>query len=319
MLSTHQLLERATLRDTKAINKKRNTLIAIFLIASVLILLLPVVLTHRGCQFWDLTGAESAHIGDTLYGITGPFLAIGAAVLTFYAFWVQYVYNIELKDDLTVERFEHNLFEMISHQEAITNALSIEIDEDIDGGISAIPQIYKLTGREVFEALYTMYIVKVYYTVEGDYVPKAEEYVGLKEMLQKDGEAFKHYVENKSVGRLDHYFRHLYHIFKYISETGFTDKEKYRYASIVRSNLSQYELVLLYYNCLSPNGLEKFKPLVEDYALLNNLRANLLAKEEERRLYKQKMLYGYTERQNLPQSEYSVRAFRYSENNGNGA
>ena len=302
------------MQDPKEISKKRNTLIIIFLIVSLLILLLPVALTHRGFHFWDLTGAESAHIGDTLYGITGPFLAIGAAVLTFYAFWVQYVYNIEQKADLTVERFEHNLFEMISHQEAITNALSIELDEEIDGGVSVIPQIYKLTGREVFEALYTMYIVKVYYKVESDYVPKAEEYVGLKEMFQKDGEAFKHYVENKSVGRLDHYFRHLYHIFKYISESGFTDHEKYHYASIVRSNLSQYELVLLYYNCLSPNGIQKFKPFVEDYALLNNLRANLLAKENERRLYKQKMRDEYVDRPNLPQSEYSVRAFRYCEN-----
>ena len=124
------------MQDPKEISKKRNTLIIIFLIVSLLILLLPVALTHRGFHFWDLTGAESAQIGDTLYGITGPFLAIGAAVLTFYAFWVQYVYNIEQKDDLTVERFEHYLFEMISHQEAITNALSIELDEEIDGGVS---------------------------------------------------------------------------------------------------------------------------------------------------------------------------------------
>lgn len=299
------------MKDPEKIKKQRNKYIIIFIVLSFIILLIPVGLTHRGCQFWNLTGQESAHIGDALGGMTAPFLAIGAAVLTFIAFWVQYVYNIEQKDDLTVERFEHNLFELMNHQETITNGLSIELEDEIETGVTIDYQSNKILGRDVFEALYRQYIIKVYYMVNGDYVPKSEEYVGLKEMFQNDNDAFKHYVEDKSVGRLDHYFRHLYHIFRYIKRSGFSETDQYRYASLVRSNLSQYELVLLFYNCLSPNGIEKFKGLVEDFALLNNLRVNLLAKEGDRRLYREKMQDGYVDRDNMPQTEYSLRAFRY--------
>ena len=304
------------MKDPEKIRKQRNRYITIFVVLSLLILLLPVALTHRGFQFWDLTGQESAHIGDALGGMTAPFLAIGAAVLTFIAFWVQYVYNIEQKDDLSVERFEHNLFELMNHQETIINGLSIELDDEIETEISVESQVNKFTGRDVFEALYRQYVVKVYYMIDGDYVPKSAEYVGLKELFEKDDNCYDHYVSDKSVGRLDHYFRHLYHIFRYIKKSQFTDDEKYRYASLVRSNLSQYELVLLFYNCLSSNGIEKFKTLVEDFALLNNLRVQLLAKDVDRQLYRQKMQEGYVDNPNIPQTEYSVKAFRYQENMG---
>ena len=45
---------------------------------------------------------------------------------------------------------------------------------------------------------------------------------------------------------------------------------QYKYTSITRSQLSDYELLLLFYNGLSEMG-EKFKPLIEEYALLKNL------------------------------------------------
>lgn len=68
---------------------------------------------------------------------------------------------------------------------------------------------------------------------------------------------------------LGHYFRALYHIVKFTD--GYSDINKQKYISIARSHLSNSEQVLLYYNCLHPNGILKFKPLVEKYALLNNI------------------------------------------------
>ncbi|MFW5612850.1 MAG: putative phage abortive infection protein, partial [Prevotella pectinovora] len=42
-----------------------------------------------------------------------------------------------------------------------------------------------------------------------------------------------------------------------------------------------YELVWLYYNGLSDYGSEKFKPLIEKYSMLQNLREELLVDECE--------------------------------------
>jgi hypothetical protein len=56
--------------------------------------------------------------------------------------------------------------------------------------------------------------------------------------------------------------------------------ERYKYTCIVRAQLSDYELLLLFYNCLSDNGVEKFKPLVEEYAILKNLPQEDILKSE---------------------------------------
>lgn len=86
----------------------------------------------------------------------------------------------------------------------------------------------------------------------------------------------------------DHYFRHLYRIVKYIDDPQhkfFKKKERYNYAANLRGTLSKYELVWLYYNCLAGPGKQKFKPLVEKYALLKNIRVELLSTSKEFRFY----------------------------------
>lgn len=79
-------------------------------------------------------------------------------------------------------------------------------------------------------------------------------------------------------GILDHYFRYLYRILKFIDETDLIDAEqKYRYASMFRAQLSEFELVLIYYNGVSQMGSEKLKPLLEKYSILKNIRLDDLA------------------------------------------
>ena len=57
-------------------------------------------------------------------------------------------------------------------------------------------------------------------------------------------------------------------------------KKKYEYVAILRSTLSRYELVWLFYNSLSVYGKGKFKPLIERYAMLKNIRPELLIDPE---------------------------------------
>jgi hypothetical protein len=79
---------------------------------------------------------------------------------------------------------------------------------------------------------------------------------------------------------LGHYYRNLYRIFKIIDEASFDEdkkadfKIKYQYASIVRSQLSDYEIYFLFYNGLSDYGISKFKKLIEKYSLLKIIPRN---------------------------------------------
>jgi hypothetical protein len=75
-------------------------------------------------------------------------------------------------------------------------------------------------------------------------------------------------------GDIGHYFRNLYNIVKFVDRSDVKDKKFY--TNLIRAQLSSNELLLLFYNCASPpgrerDGKEKFRPLVEKYALLKNM------------------------------------------------
>ncbi len=84
---------------------------------------------------------------------------------------------------------------------------------------------------------------------------------------------------------LDHYFRYLYRIFKYVNDSFVDNEQKKLYTSIARAQLSDLEMVLLLYNCLSIYGSDKFKPLAERYCLFDNLPQNLLITSEHISLF----------------------------------
>ena len=60
------------------------------------------------------------------------------------------------------------------------------------------------------------------------------------------------------------------------------------YTNFVRAQLSSSELGLLFYNCLGGYGNEKFKPLVEKYALLKNMpkRDDFLIEPRHKKFYR---------------------------------
>lgn len=69
---------------------------------------------------------------------------------------------------------------------------------------------------------------------------------------------------------LAHYIRNLYNIIHFIKES--CPDEPYFYARLLRSTLSQPELVILALNGIfHDEGRRNFKPLIEEFALLNNI------------------------------------------------
>lgn len=268
--------------------------LSIFIILIGIICYFPALFTESGRLDFRNTG----QIGDTIGGIMGPFVAIAAAILTFLAFWVQFKANEQQRKDIAKERFESNLFQLIQVQEEITNNLQFSAHDGSDVLYNA-----NISGRQVFRAIYE---------------EKTFPFWGVKEGIAKKGIAS--YEEDKDIGVLDHYFRHLYRVFKYIDEAPIfvNDKnKKYEYACIMRASLSQYELIMLFYNCLSSNGREKFKPLIEKYAIFNNLRVELLATDSGKKLYASKFEDNYTfsKDENRDMShEYKKGAFVFNKN-----
>lgn len=276
----------------------------VFIILIGIICCFPAIFTKSG----ELDFSNTGEIGDTIGGIMGPFVAIAAAILTFLAFWVQFKANEQQRKDIARERFENNLFELLHFHQDITNELLLKCNVYSNNYQNNIRTVEE-KGRDVFQLLYEDAIVY-------------NKYGGIKNIINISSNNWETAYLNCPIGFLDHYFRFLYRILKYIDDSSknipeMTKDKRYEYTCIVRATLSQYELIMLFYNCMSKNGREKFKPLIEKYAIFNNLRVELLATDKDIKLYASKFQdnYAFSQDENRDMSnEYKKGAFVFNEN-----
>ena len=167
--------------------------------------------------------------------------------------------------NLQTQRFENTLFNMLSTQQRIVDGLIYEHQK----------------GTRVFKSFYNETYISA--------APRAR--CGIRSFIKDYG--LKHYRQVTEISIFNVYFRHLYRIFKYIDESPLIDDSgRYEYTCIVRAQLSDYELLILFYNALvnKDNSEFKFKRLIEKYALFNNLKRNELARtenDEDYNLYKE--------------------------------
>lgn len=166
------------------------------------------------------------------------------------------------QESLRRQNFETALFQLLALHNSNING--IELPQGTNH--------YPLKGRAVFmvwhqtlQAFYRGVSTNEKITIEKEKAVHA--YVNFYHARQHD---------------LAHYFRTLYHIFKFIRDSSFENKRQY--TSLVRAQLSAGELALLFYNCISPFG-EKFKPLVEEFGLLEHLDNSLLLNPEHAGFY----------------------------------
>lgn len=167
-------------------------------------------------------------------------------------------------ETLRIQRFENTFFNLLSQFQEVVNSLSITIRENREN--------VEYIGRDVFQKLFERAAI---------YIPSSQmkgEWVGNRGMvavLKKYG--LDGYMKYDEPTLFDHYFRLLYRILKFVKTSPLitTFEDEYEYTSILRATLSRYELVWLYYNGLT-YGKNKLKPLIERYAMLKNLRKDLL-------------------------------------------
>lgn len=270
-----------------------------FILIIAIICAFPFLFTRDGCLDFSNTGP----IGDTIGGTMGPFVAIAAAILTFLAFWVQFKANEQQRKDIALERFESNFFELLHLHQEITNELLLKCYVN---NYDCIEE----KGKDVFQVLYEDIIID-------------EKHTGIKNIIRLNNNNWNNKYLSSPIGFLDHYFRLLYRIIKYIDDSKekipeMTKSKRYEYTSIVRATLSQYELILLFYNCLSTNGNKNFKPLIDRYAIFNNLRVELLATDREKELYASKFQDNYDfslddDKKRDMSNEYKKGAFVFNE------
>lgn len=179
----------------------------------------------------------------------------------------------EQNKTLKIQRFENTFFQMLNQFQEIVNNISYSYN-DISG------RSHTVKGREAF---YESFETAIHNTKLTDWNPVhiSNQYIGMRDIIRSIG--YEGYMESFTPTYFDHYFRFLYRILNFVKTSPLvTDyEEEYEYTCMLRAMLSRYELVWLYYNGLS-YGKDKLKPLIERYAMLNNLRGELLADPKDR-------------------------------------
>lgn len=165
-------------------------------------------------------------------------------------------------NSIHVQNFENTFFQMLNLFHGIVDSLEIKEQGEIVKG----RRVFAFLNDKIKNLLYEFTLTEEYQD-RCDY--EIEDLIRYT-FIQKE-DAIKVYDElySQYSDVLGHYFRALYHIVKFTDK--YPDIDRQKYISIARSHLSNSEQVLLYYNCLHPNGVLKFRPLVEKYALLNNI------------------------------------------------
>ena len=69
---------------------------------------------------------------------------------------------------------------------------------------------------------------------------------------------------------LDHYFRNLYRILVFTDKSKLVSTKKY-YTNIIRSQLSNYELILIFYYSIASYDSKDLKNMIEKYQILKDL------------------------------------------------
>lgn len=221
---------------------KRYPLICSLFVSSV-VLTLAVLVTYLwnfGSRPLSSSVEKWGQFGDYIGGVLNPSLAFISVVLVCMTLY-------STSKQSSVQSFESILFELLRFHKDNLSGIKVEYSEE-----------NKYTGRDAL-SYYMMEIKFNLSFIVDDSLPLNDR---LKESVDMV------YMEDNNFSNVGHYFRNIYHIYKHIDDSDvLSEKEKIKYAKLVRAQISSIESGALLLNGYSTAGLSA-KKYIEKYSLL---------------------------------------------------
>lgn len=229
----------------------------------------------------DIDYSVTGQFGDYIGGVVGTVFALAGTIFVFASFVQQQQRN-------TIESFEKNYFEMLRVHEDIIKEMNYGGKTSRDVFPLAIKQlqtIYEivylklenlqkeaetgiLKNNSISNQVLAEFMKKgnnkilanflsvgfLYYGTDKFYLSsnKNEPLHAISELVKKD---MPNNVFEPMDNVLGHYYRQMYHTVKYVVDTKWLKEyERYNYIKLLRSQLSDYEQMMLFYNAMSVNG-----------------------------------------------------------------
>lgn len=251
-----------------------------WLLASASVAAVIVVVLVYSSQFGSELSTEHSNwgeFGDYVGGVLGPVFSFLALVVLIYTLTIQ-------TRQFGLQNFERGFFELVRFHHDIVSDLEVKAPPD------ASPD-RNVQGRDCFgvfnhSCLFTR-LQKHYNAAKGVGRQVLERHE-VRECVQSAYSEFR----NAYGSEVDHYFRHLYHILKFVDESDVDEKHKYKCTRLLRAQLSADELLLLFYSSLHPVGDKSLKYLAK-YAMLHNLDRDTLNNRELEEPLHDPAVFGY--------------------------
>ncbi|EDP97841.1 putative phage abortive infection protein [Kordia algicida OT-1] len=143
----------------------------ILAIIGFLILLLPIL-----SSWYDYSTLGS--VGDTVGGLLNPIVGIAAALLTFLAFYIQYIANQQVQKQFRIQQFESQFYEMLRLHKENVNEMKVM-------GYGLVKQISKETDSKGISKTIETEIQTVRFTEDRKvFVTMATELIACYEFLE---------------------------------------------------------------------------------------------------------------------------------------
>lgn len=162
-------------------------------------------------------------------------------------------------ENIKKQSFESTFFQMLTIHNTLVNSI------DLMSSSGKITQ-----GRDCFSVFYTR-LNKIYRKDIKSYMGG-----GQPDDVVLD-HTYKTFWKDHQT-ELGHYYRYLYNVIRFVANSEYSDGP---YIKLIRAQLSDQELLMLFYNCTSVYG-GNFKKYISDFALLDNMpKIRLLRKDHE--------------------------------------
>jgi hypothetical protein len=280
-----------------------TSLFLIFFIALILWLKISVNIDFPLLRFTNVTQLEyMGQIGDFFGGVLNPLLSFMALIAVLFTIKMQSKELKEAKEETRIanriqdkqtavferQNFESVLFRLLDVHSRLAERLRtrsrFDDSDTFRSVVNGVLEKVNLRGSESAVIEFS----DVYSWVERKKEQERINSNGLRELK----EAVKDVIESDNKISLSQYFRNMYQILKLIDnfklelndeggEKGKKSKRQLRmeyfqrrqYCNILRAQISDDELKVLYLNCLTPKGYG-LKYYVEKYSLLKHMDKN---------------------------------------------
>jgi len=195
-------------------------------------------------------------LGDFVGGILGTLIAIYSIAMLVKTLNAQIVSNANMKDtnDNVIET--NNAQIKLTTQQLFDNKFQVFFKQYKDTVDAYVDD--KLIGRQALESIMASFLGSPF---NNKLVYKRRVVASIREF-----ETF--YAENRE--QLAVHFRELYQLVRLVAESEIDEEDRVLYAKCIRGQLSDGELAILRYNCLTGNG-KAMRRFVNHFNLLKHL------------------------------------------------